>query len=115
MCVCTSSIISTGCEYTSGLKSACTWPGSAGLGELAAFMTFLVPLPRCRLWRRPHLLCRTIHAVRQVNPEVTEHLAKAMSSLAQAVGALLSAPMPPSSSGEEVERIPLDDEWPEDP
>ena len=33
-------------------------------------------------------VCRTIHAVRQVNPEVTAHLAAAATSLAQAASAL---------------------------
>lgn len=58
-------------------------------------------------------LCRTIHAVRQLNPEVTAHLASAVSSLAQAAAALMSTPAPHRTSGDGVERIPVDDAWPE--
>ena len=39
-------------------------------------------------------LCRTVHAVRQLSPEVTTHLASAVSSLAQAAAALMSTPAP---------------------
>lgn len=59
-------------------------------------------------------LCRTIHAVRQINPDVTTHLAAAMSSLAQAATALMSTPSPRPPDRDGVERIPLDDEWPPD-
>ena len=62
-------------------------------------------------------LCRTVHAVRQLSPEVTTHLASAVSSLAQAAAALMATPTPRPSDGDGdgVERIPLDDEWPDDP
>ena len=43
-------------------------------------------------------LCRSIHAVRQVSPEVTTHLTSAFTSLAQAAAALLSTPAPPPSA-----------------
>ena len=58
-------------------------------------------------------LCRTVHAVRQLNPEVTTHLASAMSSLAQAAAALMSTPAPRPADRDGVEHIPVDDEWPE--
>jgi predicted PhzF superfamily epimerase YddE/YHI9 len=58
-------------------------------------------------------LCRTVHAVRQVSPEVTTHLASALSSLAQAAAALMSTPAPQRTSGDGVEHIPVDDAWPE--
>lgn len=58
-------------------------------------------------------LCRTVHAVRQLNPEVTTHLASAVSSLAQAAAALMSTPAPHRTSDDAVEHIPVDDQWPE--
>ena len=57
-------------------------------------------------------LCRTVHAVRQGNPEVTAHLASAASSLAQAVAALMSTPAP-RRTDDGVEHIPVDADWPE--
>lgn len=57
-------------------------------------------------------LCRTVHAVRQVNPAVTIHLASALSSLAQAAAALMSTPVPSQTDHDDVERIQLDDDWP---
>lgn len=54
-------------------------------------------------------LCRTVHAVRQVNPDVTTHLAAAVSSLAQAAAALMSTPTPRAADSDGVEHIPLDD------
>jgi hypothetical protein len=60
-------------------------------------------------------LCRTVQAVRQLNPEVTTHLASAMSSLAQAAAALMSTPPPHRTDRDGVEHIPLNDEWPESP
>jgi hypothetical protein len=55
-------------------------------------------------------LCRTVHAVRQLSPEVTTHLASAMSSLAQAAAALMSTPAPEGTRQGDVEHIPLDDD-----
>jgi hypothetical protein len=57
-------------------------------------------------------LCRTVAAVRQTSPEVRAHLASAASSLMMAVSGMM-ATRPPSAEGR-VERIDLDDEWPED-
>lgn len=59
-------------------------------------------------------VCRTIHAVRQLNPEVTTHLAAAVSSLTQAAAALMSTPGSRPSERDGIEHIPVDDEWPED-
>ena len=53
-------------------------------------------------------LCRSVHAVRQLSPEVTTHLAAAASSLARAATALLNTPT--SNPLDQVEQIPLDDE-----
>ncbi len=55
-------------------------------------------------------LCRTAHAVRQLNPEVTTHLASAVSSLAQAAAALMSTPTRRPAEDDKVEHIPVDDE-----
>lgn len=59
-------------------------------------------------------VCRTVHAVRQLSPEVTEHLRSAVSSLAQAAAALIATTPPGSASEDNVEHIDLDDAWPED-
>jgi hypothetical protein len=57
-------------------------------------------------------LCRTVAAVRHTSPEVRAHLASAASSLMLAVSAMMATNPPPADGG--VERIDLDDEWPED-
>jgi hypothetical protein len=57
-------------------------------------------------------LCRTVHAVRQLNPEVTNHLASAVSSLAQAAAALMATPTRRPADDVQVEHIQVDDEWP---
>lgn len=65
-------------------------------------------------------ICRTVHAVRQANPEVRAHLAGAAASLLQAAAGLLATAVPPDartggrSAG--VERIDLatDGAWPEE-
>ena len=58
-------------------------------------------------------LCRTVHAVRQLSPEVKAHLTTAAASLAQAAAALLATPER-EPGRDDVEHIALDDEWPED-
>jgi len=58
-------------------------------------------------------LCRTVAAVRQTSPEVRAHLATAASSLMLALSGMMAS-HPPSSDGR-VERIDLDDDWPEEP
>ncbi len=61
-------------------------------------------------------VCRTVHAVRQLSPEVTTHLAAAVSSLAHAASALLATgdPRPRGATPRtpDVEHIDLDDDWP---
>jgi hypothetical protein len=57
-------------------------------------------------------ICRTVHAVRQLSPEVKAHLASAATSLAQAAAAVMAAPDVPRTDAE-VEHIDLDDAWPE--
>jgi hypothetical protein len=59
-------------------------------------------------------LCRTVHAVRQVSPEVTAHLGAALSSLAQAAAAVLATADTRPRSHDDVEHIDLADDWPED-
>ena len=54
-------------------------------------------------------LCRTLHAMRQLSPEVMAHLTSAGASLAQAAVALL-APPEGASDPNHVEHIRLDDE-----
>ncbi|GAA1450147.1 hypothetical protein GCM10009641_81980 [Mycobacterium cookii] len=63
-------------------------------------------------------LCRTVHAARQLGPEVTSHLSAAIASLVQAGAALLAtveqhATETEHGSGNGVEHIDLDDGWPE--
>ena len=58
-------------------------------------------------------VCRTVHAIRQTSPEVRAHLASAASSLMLAVSGMM-ATRPPASKDDGVEKIELDDEWPED-
>ena len=57
-------------------------------------------------------VCRTVAAVRQTSPEVMAHLTTAASSLMLAVAGMMAPPQPDRDGG--VERIPLDDDWPED-
>jgi hypothetical protein len=58
-------------------------------------------------------ICRTVHAVRQLSPEVKAHLATAATSLAQAATLLMATTAPSEGAGSsDVERIDLDDEWP---
>jgi hypothetical protein len=57
-------------------------------------------------------VCRTIAAVRQTSPEVRAHLANAASSLMLAVSGMM-ATQPPAGD-DRVQRIDLDDDWPED-
>ena len=61
-------------------------------------------------------VCRTVHAVRQLSPEVKEHLNTAVTSLAQAAAAIM-APTNARNGGSpgDVEHIDIDmgDEWPD--
>ena len=61
-------------------------------------------------------VCRVVHAVRDVNPEVRTHLMMAGANLMQAAAALMATAVEDdkdrASGG--VERIDLDDDWPED-
>lgn len=58
-------------------------------------------------------LCRTVHAVRQLSPEVKAHLTSAMTSLAHAAAAILATPEARTPDAG-VQHIDLDAEWPED-
>lgn len=60
-------------------------------------------------------ICRTVHAVRQANPEVRTHLALAASSLMQAAAGILATAVPDearaaAARGDGVEHIDLDEE-----
>lgn len=62
-------------------------------------------------------VCRTVHAVRQLSPEVKAHLGSAMASLAHAAAAILATADPRTDGPPEddgVEHIDVGDEWPED-
>lgn len=58
-------------------------------------------------------LCRTIHAVRRLSPEVTGHLMSAAASLTHAAAAFMATVEPQPGSSADVEHIDLDGEWPE--
>ncbi|WP_374456594.1 hypothetical protein [Nocardioides sp.] len=59
-------------------------------------------------------ICRTVHAVRHLSPEVRTHLTAAAASLAQAVAAVMASPVPRAEDQGGVEHIDLADDWPED-
>ena len=58
-------------------------------------------------------VCRTVHALRQVSPEVRTHLATAMTSLAHAAAAIMATTDARTDPDGSVEHIDLDDDWPE--
>ena len=57
-------------------------------------------------------VCRTVSAIRQTSPEVRAHFANAASSFMLALSGLMATHAP--QRGGAVERIDLDDDWPED-
>lgn len=64
-------------------------------------------------------LCRAVHVVRELSPEVKSHLAVAGASLMQAVAALMATAVPDDRKRDDgVEHIDLDgdpdEDWPED-
>ncbi|QIX26315.1 hypothetical protein ncot_06635 [Nocardioides sp. JQ2195] len=62
-------------------------------------------------------ICRTVHVVRELSPEVKQHLATASASLMQAAAALMATAVPDETrkpSSDDVEHIDLDNDWPED-
>lgn len=63
-------------------------------------------------------ICRTVHAVRQLSPEVKDHLATAAASLVQAAAGMLATSVRTDRTGgrsDHVEKIRLDDDEPTDP
>jgi hypothetical protein len=63
-------------------------------------------------------ICRTVHVVRDLRPEVKEQLVTAASSALQALSGLLAAATPAGGGAPSgVEHINLDDtgDWPDDP
>jgi hypothetical protein len=62
-------------------------------------------------------VCRAVHAVRQLSPEVRAHLTTAVTSLAHAATAIMATPERRQGEPADVERIDLDrddDCWPDD-
>ena len=60
-------------------------------------------------------ICRTVHAVRQLNPDVKAHLVSAATSLAQAAASLMATRLPDEGApASGVECCDLGDEGPED-
>lgn len=61
-------------------------------------------------------ICRTVHAVRGLSPEVRTQLAGAATSLLHAAAGLLATAVPDQGARDGVEQIDLDDagDWPED-
>lgn len=63
-------------------------------------------------------ICRTVHAVRSLSPEVKDHLASAAASLVQAAAGLLATAVkdePGERRSDQVEKIRLDDHDATDP
>lgn len=67
-------------------------------------------------------LCRAVHTVRELSPEVKQHLAVAGSNLMQAAAALLATAVPDEARGSDApgrargsgfEHISVDDDWPD--
>lgn len=60
-------------------------------------------------------ICRTVHVVRELSPEVRRHLAVAGANLMQAAAALMATAVPDEKkpSSDDLEHIDLDNEWPE--
>jgi hypothetical protein len=61
-------------------------------------------------------VCRTVHAIRETSPEVRDHLTSAATSLMLAISGMMAPPAGRARSADtdQVERIELDDDWPED-
>jgi len=62
-------------------------------------------------------ICRVVHVVRETSPEVRTHLAIAALNLMQAASTALSTSIPEDRRGpgaEKVEKIDLDDDWPDE-
>lgn len=58
-------------------------------------------------------VCRVLRALRDTSPEVRTHLSAAAGSLLQALSVALTTEPEAPSRGARVERIHLDDEWPD--
>lgn len=93
-------------EATEGLSGLTSHAASAAHGLDGHLAT---GAPECTVCP----LCRVVHGVRQLGPEVTTHLASAASSLAQAAAVLIATPPTPPPDRADVEHIPLDEDWPE--
>ncbi|KQY63927.1 MULTISPECIES: hypothetical protein [unclassified Nocardioides] len=61
-------------------------------------------------------ICRAVHVVRELSPEVKNHLAVAGASLMHAAAALMASAVPDDAKKRDdgVEHIDLDADWPED-
>jgi hypothetical protein len=60
-------------------------------------------------------ICRVVHVVRECSPEVRTHLALAAANLVQAAAAVLATTVPEEKRrSENVEKIDLDGDWPDE-
>lgn len=64
-------------------------------------------------------VCRTIHVARSLSPDVKQHLASAAASLMQAAAGVLAAAAADesraaSARGDDIEKIDLDGDWPDE-
>jgi hypothetical protein len=64
-------------------------------------------------------ICRAVHVVRECSPEVRAHLAVAAASLMQAAAGILATAVPDerraaAARGDDIEKINLDDDWPDE-
>ncbi|KRF17965.1 hypothetical protein ASG90_06490 [Nocardioides sp. Soil797] len=93
-----------------------------GIGDLAAGAQraaedmnehFATGSPECSVCP----VCRTMHVVRELSPEVKHHLATAGASLMQAAAALMATAVPDEKKpgADDLEHIDLDNDWPEEP
>jgi hypothetical protein len=63
-------------------------------------------------------VCRGIHTIRELSPEVKTHLAVAGASLMQAAAALMATAVPDQAKAAardaDIEKIDVDEDWPEE-
>ncbi|MBL0747476.1 hypothetical protein [Nocardioides baculatus] len=93
-------------EASEGLSGLADWATSAVHGVDEHLATGAAECTVCPL-------CRTVHAVRQLNPDVTAHLSAALASLVNAADAFTRTPDPRSGDPDPVEHIVLSDDWPD--
>jgi hypothetical protein len=89
------------------------WAKDTTQGIDAHLATGAAECPECR-WCP---ICRTVHAVRGLSPEVKTQLATAATTLLNAAAGLIATAVPDQQERGGVEHIDLeeDTEWPEEP